>query len=509
MFPIKSSGRKRLSLSLRITLWLIGVALAPLLLALLTSEIQARPTLVAQASTSMETNTQTQANLIDSYISNKLQIIASLDNIPLVQEYFQNPKGDDPANIYGPSGIIQNGLALEKYMYPDVSNISFFTLQGNLLLSFSIYNLQSQTRGAHLVPAEYLQKIQLGKPFASDVYYDPTTHTSSIDLYTPVFTLSFKGILGIARHTLKLDAIWNIVNGAKGANGTGSYAFLLDQNGVRIVDPDPHTLFTAIAPPTSSAEQQIRDQALYGLASQSVPVIADQTLQSVLSQSKPPLSFQEVPADQQQSFQVTRQSLKVVPWTYFTLTPVNVVEAVANQQLLILSVIALLVLIPVAFIGWFVGKRVSFPVRRAVEALKTNSTTLNTLADKEETAASEQVWVVDSSRIGLKSVEYYTNAAKSAIGRLNNLGKELPQHTYKNTRAFLQDVETMVYIAKYLDKAIDYQDESNKKVSVAIGVTNDIANQLASGAKSTKEVADQLDYVVQQLRQTIGKRSDN
>ncbi|HZO72753.1 MAG TPA: cache domain-containing protein [Ktedonobacteraceae bacterium] len=504
--PPPPRGRKRLSLSIRISLWLIGVALTPLLLALLISELQARPTLVNQASLSLETNAQAQSNLIDEYLTNKLQIISSLDNIPLVQQYFENPKGDDPANIYGTSGIVQNGLALEKYLYPDVSVISFFTLQGNLLLSFSLYHLQPQMRGAHLVPPEYLQKILQGQPFISDVYYDPTTHTSSVDLYTPVYTPSLKGILGLARHTLRLDAIWNIVNGAKGANGSGSYAFLLDQNGVRIIDPNPHTLFTAIAPLSSQEQQQVSDQALYGLDTRNVPVIADQALQSMQSLSKPPTSFQEVPAEQQETFQVARSSLHVVPWTYFALTPVNVVETVANQQLLILSVIALLILIPVALIGWLVGRRISFPVLRAVEALRRNSSILNDLAGKEDIAASEQVWVVASSRSGLQSLEYYTRASESAIGRLNSLSKKLSQHTHTNTQVFLQDVETVMYIARYLDKAIDYQDESYKKVSAAIGLTNKIAKQLASGASSTKEAADQLNRVVRQLRQIVGRR---
>src|SRR5437660_6041031 len=192
MLHTPSRGRKRLSLSIRISLWLIAVALTPLLIALLISEIQARPTLVNQASISLETNAQAQANLIDEYLANKLQIISSLDNIPLVQQYFQNPKGDDPANIYGTSGIIQNGLALEKYLYPDVSIISFFTLQGNLLLSFSLYHLQPQMRGAHLVPPEYLQKTLQAQPFISDVYYNPATRTASVDLYTPVYTPSLK-----------------------------------------------------------------------------------------------------------------------------------------------------------------------------------------------------------------------------------------------------------------------------------------------------------------------------
>ncbi|MGH2507719.1 MAG: hypothetical protein ACRDHZ_10020, partial [Ktedonobacteraceae bacterium] len=408
MAQAQSSGKKRFSLSLRISFWLIGVAILPLLLALLISEVQARPTLVSQANTSMETNSKAQANLINNYLADQLQIIGSLDNIPLVQQYLQNPQGDAQTNITGPLGIIQNGLSIEKTLYPNVSIVEFFTLKGKPLLSFSAQNATPQLRGTQSVPPAYLQQVLLGHPFASDVYYDPKTQASSIDLYSPVYTTTFSGLAGFVRHTLNIAPILNFVNEAKGANGSGSYAFLLDQNDVRIVDPDPHTLFTSVAPLSSQLQQQIRSQGLYGLGAQPVPVITDRTLQGIQSQNKPPTAFQEVPADQQTPFQVTWQRLTAVPWTYFTLTPVNTVEAVANQQLLILSLLAFLIIIPVATIGWAVGRRISSPVFQAVDALKRNSATLNELADREEAAASEQIWIIDASKVGLKSIEYYT-----------------------------------------------------------------------------------------------------
>lgn len=283
---------------------------------------------------------------------------------------------------------------------------------------------------------------------------------------------------------------------------------MLDQNGVRIIDPDSHTLFTSIAPLSLQLQQQIQAQGLYGLGSQPVPVITDSTLHTIQGQNTPPTSFQEVPANQQTSFQVTWQRLTTVPWMYFTLTPVNTVEAVANQQLLILSLLALLILIPVAIIGWVVGRRISSPIFQAVEALKRNSATLNELAEREEAAASEQTWIIGTSRVGLKSIEYYTRAAQIAIQRLNDLSKDLPQREYKVTQPLSQETESIAYIAQYLEKVIDYQGTSNRKVSTSIGLTNKVAKELASRARSTKEIADEVDHIVKQLRQAVGKRLD-
>ena len=67
------------------------------------------------------------------------------------------------------------------------------------------------------------------------------------------------------------------------------------------------------------------------------------------------------------------------------------------------------------------------------------------------------------------------------------------------------DIEVMVNIGQYLEKAIAYQDDSNRKVAVAIKVTNEVAAQLAAGAKASKAVAKELEQVVKELRHIVGK----
>jgi C4-dicarboxylate-specific signal transduction histidine kinase len=503
MEQITSTDRKSFPLSIRLSFWLVGVAILPLLLALLISEVPSRTTLINQASTLMITDAKVHAKLIDNYLANKEAIIESLSNDPSVQGYIPNPHSFSKAEL---ALFIQDGLALEKSLSPEITLIEFCDARGQTLLHYSLYGDEPQVHGTSLIAPEYLQRVLQGQQFFSGVYYDARTHISSSQLYTPVFaSATSEKVTGFVRDTLNLDNLWSIVTGEKGANGSGSYAFLLDQHGVRIIDPNPRTLFTAIAPLSSSVQQQIQAQGLYGLnAQQQLPVVTDTTLQGIQSQSNPPASFQEVPAEQQASFQVTRQPLTAVPWTYFTLTPVNTVEAVANQQLLILSLIGLLVLVPAAVIGWVVGTRISTPVLRLTDSLAKSSSALNRLAEQEENAASQQVWIVDASQIGLESVEYYTKASKKAIWRLNYLSRELPLHKYKDQQMYLQDVDALNGIGTYLKKAITYQDESNKKVSTAINVTNEVANQLASGARATKEIADELDRTVEQLREIVG-----
>src|SRR6185312_3659636 len=339
----------------------------------------------------------------------KLLILKSLDYTPLVQGFLLDPEGDQ-ANA---PTIVQNGIAIQKLLDTDITIATFFSPQGKVLLSYSLYGVKPEPHGKYMIPPEDAQQIAKGQQFVSDVYYNPATHQSTVDLYTPVYSTTLKRLLGIVRDTLSLDTVWNFVNSEKGVNGNGSYAFILDQNGVRVVDPDPKALFTSIAPLNTTMQQNIIDENLYG-KTDSVPALADANLNSIQGQSKPPVTFQEVPAGKNELFQVTRRQLTSVPWTLFVLTPVNEVIAVANQQLLIIVLIASAILLPVAVIGWIVGFRISSPIKRSVDSLVKNSHVLNQLAEREKNASSEQVWIVEASKTGLKSQQYYTEASQIA-----------------------------------------------------------------------------------------------
>jgi hypothetical protein len=495
----KSSTRKSLPLSIRISLWLIAASILPLLLTLVISVVQSRSALINQSSRTMETDAQTHAQLIDNYLSQKLLILKSLDYTPLVQDFLGDPVGDQK----NAPTIVKNGLAINKLLDTDIKVATFFSPQGKVLLSYSLYGVKPQPHGKYMIPPEDAQQIAKGQQFVSGVYYNPVTHQSTVDLYTPVYSIARQRLLGVVRDTLALDNVWNFINSEKGANGSGSYAFILDQNGVRVVDPDPNALFTSIAPLNATMQQHIIDENLYGKTS-TVPVLADANLSSLQRQQKPPVTFQEVPAGNNESFQVTRRQLSSVPWTYFVLTPVNEVVAVANQQLLIIVLIASAIVLPVAVIGWIVGNRISSPIKRSVDSLVKNSHVLNQLAEREKNASSEQVWIVEASKTGLKSQQYYTEASQIAVRQLNKLGRDVLQQQHVDLQSTLNAIAHMLSIGLYFEKAIAYQNETNNKVAAAVKVTNEVAEQLASGAISASEAANELDWIVSQLRQIVG-----
>ncbi len=488
----------RLALPIRISLWLIAAALLPLLITITISEWYSRPTLLNQAQTAMESDARTHAQLINNYFTDRLKDVVSLAQVPLAQQLFQ-----DPTNSNLKALVIQNGKVVAANLDPNYTIWSLFNLQGQPLLSYTSNGNINSSPTSTAIPPQYQSQLQTGEPFISEVAYDPVIKKASVDLYVISYALPEKRPLGIVRATLTLDTIWNTVNSENGANGNGSYAMILDKHGVRIADPQDSHLFTAIAPLDSQTQLLITAEQRYG-SSKNVPVIADNDLNQKLQQSHAPLTFEIQPAGQQGSFQVTRQNLSAVPWTYLVFSPVNTVFLVANQQLIITLLAAIGVLILAAIIGLAVGRRIAAPILEAVIALQESSEALAILAARQQNAAAEQVWVVDSSQIGLKAVQYYTKATEAAADQVNKIGQELQKSQFQvDQMQIMHSIELILSATRYIKKAVHYQHDSNEKLSIAINVTNQVSEQLASGSISAMEASTRLKTIVTNLQQTV------
>ena len=361
---MKDRRRKRLSLSLRVSLLLVLAAVIPLFIVVAVSELLTRPALIAQADLAMESDASTRVQLIDTYLTERLLDAETLSQVPSIQQFMATPPDMVTSDL---TTHALYGLAAGQFRDKHYAIWSLFDPRGHLRLSYPL-SAHPQPHGKALIPPEDLQAVNSGKVFVSAVYFDPKTHKASVDLYAPMATTSPQKFLGCIRATLNMDNMWNIVASDSGANGKGSYAFLLDQNGVRIADAEASQLFTAIAPLPAETQQMITNEARYGSSSQ-VSVLADRTLAEMKQSTHAPTTFQMTPAGQSELFQVTQRTMTVVPWTYVVLSPLSTVTAVADQQLLITSLVVFLVLLGAALIGLSVGQRITRPILRAVDSL--------------------------------------------------------------------------------------------------------------------------------------------
>ncbi len=494
--------RKRVSLTIRVSIILILAVVIPLLITVIGSELILRPTLLSQAANEMENDAQSHSQAVDSLLIARVQNIVSVGHFLAIQKFLS---GDE---MFRQQAL--NELALGNRLDPNYSNWSLFDVRGNARLA---YPTMPAPRGKYTIPPEIMQQLHgVNKTRISDVYLDDQTHIAFIDIYASI-TAPDNTLPGFGRSTLKLSEIWTAVNNETNA-APGSYAMIFDGRGVRIAYTNidntattlPQALFKSIAPLSAELQQRISNENLYGNSSTPVKVLPDPELVNIQNNPQSPATFQFTPALQTEAFQACRSISKVVPWTYLVLRPVNTITRAANQQDIYLFLLAAVVTLLAAIVGILIGRSITRPILSAVSSLFTNSQMLKTLANHEQVMATEQMWIVESSQNGLQSVKYYSDATNIAAHRLDAIGKELAQNLERldarQMRQLLQEIQTAT---SYIEKASTHQERSSKSLTTAIQVTNQVTEQLAANATSTSEAATQLEEVIERLRQVVGK----
>jgi hypothetical protein len=510
-----SRRRRQLSLSIRVSLGLVIAAILPLLIMVVFSEIQSRPALITQANTAMASDAKTRVQLIDTYFNERQLDTETIAQVTSVQQFLAAPL-DPKSPAYQDLALHASyGLVAGIFRDKNYTTWQLFAPNGQIRLYYP-QKTPPKPHGKNLVPPDYLIKVRELKnanAFISPVYYSPETQKASVDIYSPIYMQSAPGAttqsptyLGFVRGTLNLDYIWNIVDTDQGSNGKGSYAFILDENGIRIADTDPGRRFKAVASIPDDAQQLIWRDARFGSTTDAVEVLADNELAQQIKNSASQTGFQDQPAGQNENFQVIQHATSVISWKYIVLSPVSTITAIADQQQQAIILVAAAMALLTALIGLIVGRNITRPILTSVNYLRDNSQSLSTLATRQRDAASEQIWVVDSSQVGLQSIQYYTEAINIAARELTELGTSLTQNwNYTDAWKLQQALERIVSASRYIENASQYQHSSNEKLATALKVATQVTEQLAAGATSATAAAAQLEEVVTRLRLVVGK----
>jgi len=505
---IVSAIKKRISLSAYISLLLVATAIIPLLVTIASVETFLRPALISQISGDMARDTQTQVQLLDTYLAERLNDIKTLSESDPIASVLTGNQRNRPIATNLLFTTLHRDIA-------DYMSLSLLTLQGNIVLA---YPAAPQSHGNTLVQPDLLPQLQTSsKVLVSDVFFDPLANNPSIDLYVRVTDANLRPV-GIVRASLSLHRLWQPVDTTPQTEGTGSFAFVLDQHGMRIAytNPDrsgfrhPSYLFQAIAPLPADFQRRIKDENLYGSNSIPVSSIPDPALATRQEDTQSPLIFQFDPTGQGQTFEAVRYKSTVVPWTYFVLKPLPMVTGLADQQLLSVILVVSCIILLALLVGTLVGRRITKPIMHSVASIRKNSVALKSLADEGQVVATEQVWMVEASQIALQSIKYYTYAASIAAQRLSTITKEIAQESHGLQANRMQKaLSEMAEAAVYIDLAVKHQDNANEKLAAALRVTTRATEQLTHGARSTDDAATQLEYIVRQLMNVVGEEETN
>jgi hypothetical protein len=514
--PTRRRSRSRMSLPVRLSLLALFAALLPVVAVVGINTYLARGALIDQGRHALSTDANAKTALIDAYLSERLADGFTLAQVPTVAPYIvcatagaQAPSAlgcDKPAQLELYRSSMVRTVGAGPVRDKNYGAWSLFDARGQFLIS-SDTKLTKETV-APSPQADIAQVVRQNKQAISNVYYSPQDKHAYIYTYTPVVLEQAKTVVGFMRATLRIDYLWDIVGKESGANGTDSYAFITDNDGIRIASSKQDELFTAVQPLSATTAAEISADKRFGsdapVQQLDLPAVAD-----ALGSDQAEQSFQSVASpDSKTEFQFVRIKLTTAPWSYFVLSPISTVTQVATDQvknsLISAGVIAVLAIL----IGLLIGSRLARPVQASVEDLEGAALQLHGLALRQEQSAGEQHWVVDACSTGLESVRYLSDAMHQAARRIidasNWFGDYWNRLTEEQARRTVQHLQEL---AHYIDEAARRQQMSSERLGKAITVTRQVSDQLVSGAGAANQSAAQLEQVVHDLHRVVGGRA--
>jgi hypothetical protein len=564
----RAPQRSRLSLSVRLSLLVLCAALLPLAAVVGFTNYTARNSLVQQGQRSLTTDAKGKAALVDAYLRERLKDGGALVTLPTAQYFLAC--GEQSALTQGMSPQLQPYLPVlaaamqcNVPLYNQASSVRALNvaLQRDsdyaelTMYDASMHNLLSTVQNVPAPPPEDVQALKQGVPYFSDVHFDSKGHYGYVHIYTPL-KLSMQDLASVLKYlaqsgqttqvtvqqllqlaqaiqslpnplvgfleaTLKLDPIWNVVAGESGANGQGSYAFIVDANGIRVADANRDELWTAVAPLDAATQKTIMSEQRFGSntavtvgALPSVWNVAktpNASLSTCLAPSGSqqlyqPSAFQSIAAPgAKQDFQFVGVQLSCLPWTYFALSPLPTVTQVADDQVRTSLMAAAALAALAVLLGLLMGRRMATPVQRSVGELQGATEALNTLAAKQQNSAGEQLWVVDACKTGLESVRYLSDAMHQAARRIVEASNWFGQYWDRLTEEQAhRTAQHLLELAQYIEEAARRQRASSERLDKAITVTTQVSDQLANGASAAARSAEQLEMVVDQLQHVVG-----
>ncbi len=539
----KRERARRLPLSARLSLLVLFAAILPLAAVVGINDTLARATLEQQGRAALTTDAQAKASLVEEYLHERVLDGQAITTLPTTSAFLicaelpemsatqaaalaplatQLDCTTQESLLYGPSNC--RGLEVGVKRDPNYTVWTLYDAHGDALLSSKDDN-ETQCPAKHIsaVPSSVLSQVMpAAASWISPVYSDAARQNAYIDVYTsvtlaPVTNNQLQTVVGFIRATLNLNYVNGLVQGEAGADGAGSYAFITDSTGIRIADSNRSELFTSIMQLSSTTEQQISSTNRFGTDTQ----IQQDLLPSVassLQSPKDPDSFQSAAVPGSSTlYQFVRVNINLVNtltnsaipigWSYFVLSPISTVTAVANNQIKTSLLIAAVIAVLAILLGLIIGSQVARPVHAATSDLEEAAAALKMLASRQQSSAGEQQWVVDACKTGLDSVSYLSDAMNQAARRVVDASNWFSEYWDRLTEEQARrTVQHLLELARYIDEAARRQQASNDRLGKAITVTDQVSDQLVTGAAAASESADQLEQVVSNLQRVVGGR---
>ncbi|MGC4087909.1 MAG: PAS domain S-box protein [Polyangiaceae bacterium] len=347
---------------------LMVASLAPLLVAALMDVREARQQLTAKTSALLAARAERLVGELDAYHREYQRSATRFARLPAIVEFCR-------AEAMARTRRSEDALAVlrvQPFSDTAVRGAALLDAQGNVTLS-----TEPALQGAELGANSYVRKALTGADVISDVHFSPASVGSVPSIaYVVAVRADDAQPVGFVVLWVKAQVLWERANAAESLLGPGSFAMLLDRDGVRI----GHTASRDVLfHPTGKLSAE---RVAVAAAAQRFGPDTRQLLDEVrpfpevferASASRPERSMFRglAPFDSRWHFGVARR-LQAVPWTVIYFVPedsvLNEIARVTNQKVAFAAFIILVALFAGGLFGSFILRPITL-LQNATRAL--------------------------------------------------------------------------------------------------------------------------------------------
>lgn len=230
-------------LQTKLVLVMLAVALVSMGLLTFFNYWTTQRTLISSANEKLSGAANRTASSVDSFISSNIDIIRAEAQLPALAEYMSLPPDQRPGS---PAEALALSI-LQILRNKDRHNISSYGLLD--LRGINVLDTYIPETGTNRSDQEYFtQPIQTGRPYVSPVEFTGTAGAPVIDFSAPVRN-GTGVIIGVLRLRYNASILQHLMFQNNDLVGQGSFAFLLDENYIRLAHGfDSGLNFKGIAP---------------------------------------------------------------------------------------------------------------------------------------------------------------------------------------------------------------------------------------------------------------------
>ncbi len=344
----------------KLTLFFTLVAILPVIVVGTLIIMLGRTRLLGDADIRLRATSENSAERIDASMVEGLQYVTVASRLPELVRFMKAPN-DGAARTAAFST-----LKIITAKAPDYETIALVDRGGTIILSSAEADL-----GTNMAVREYFVEAMKDKPVISDPLISLVTNRPVMVYAAPVKDEQ-GNVLGIIRSRLNLTTLSRLVEGDLGAEGNGSFAMLLDENGIRLADSrskiNPTVLdkllYRAIAPLSPAEEKKLVDDQRFGKnAATKIEVLPLPEIADAVAKQHTGGFDATVDLDGTRHRAVI-SNLVYKPWRYVLVAPISTFTEVADRSVVLVLGASAIALVIAVIIAINLSRAITVPITK-------------------------------------------------------------------------------------------------------------------------------------------------